>query len=587
MERNSFEDDFELIESEATATSPVTSVTSQVIATEERPLDRCFEAFVTAMQSSSEVVSKTGPIFHLGLSTGDHDLIYSTFIEAIPEEYRGIFKCSCCREFCRHFGDLCVVGADGSVQPLFWSGEAEIPGFYKKAVTKVREIFEGKAVGNEFRLYSEADRDLGRSKSGGWTHMSAKLTNVPCLAHSGSQDTTTSYEMLDRIIADYSPETVARAHHILHENLLPYAESHKSTISYLQEVVKSLDGKDYQPVYRRNLITNYACKAFVGCLSSLRGGMVGTLLTSLEDGEDFETLRMKWELRANPLAYLRPTAQPPEGNIKDAEKIFAGLGYTPNDLARVYLTHDQIPESAILWSPSNDKEEQTPTGSMPLFGHLLEKSKSLKITDDDNIPPKDISFRNFALHTLPTAVSIEVFIHPFVQPYFFTNGRPGSKPLMSHMSDTNTASWYTWDHAKPCAAANLSSSWTPVLSITTFPHMWEHLLPIAALSSHSVIETFKFSRHGIRYMFVLAGIKDKSDDKDLGLFPTLMNNEFHAVRKTVEAFSNAGEIDQPEGGKAYVGGLVVENPGWREEGLLVRVMGKNGQVTKYRICIFE
>jgi hypothetical protein len=39
-----------------------------------------------------------------------------------------------------------------------------------------------------------------------------------------SQDTTTSFTMLDRILKDNAPEAIARAHHLLVQDQLPYLD---------------------------------------------------------------------------------------------------------------------------------------------------------------------------------------------------------------------------------------------------------------------------------------------------------------------------------------------------------------------------
>jgi hypothetical protein len=61
-------------------------------------------------------------------------------------------------------------------------------------------------------------------------------------------------------------------------------------------------------VKRKNLVTKYAREAFPGCVSSLRGGMIGFLLECITKGEEFEDLKESWERMADPLSYMRPTA---------------------------------------------------------------------------------------------------------------------------------------------------------------------------------------------------------------------------------------------------------------------------------------
>jgi hypothetical protein len=115
--------------------------------------------------------------------------------------------------------------------------------------------------------------------------------------------------------------------------------------------------------------------------------------------------------------------------------------------------------------------------------------------------------------------------------------------------------------------------------------MWDFITPLDALDSEKC-EEFKFKRHGIRYLFVLEGVKDMQP-RELCLFPTLLKSEFHAVRGTIEAFSNKGRIEQPDGKERdHVGGFEIAKERGKEE-MVVGVETKAGQVARYRITLFE
>lgn len=66
----------------------------------------------------------------------------------------------------------------------------------------------------------------------------------------------------------------------------------------------------------------------------------------------------------------------------------------------------------------------------------------------------------------------------------------------------------------------------------------------------------------------------------------MMRGEFHEVRKTVEAFSNQHYLEMPEEGKQHVGGLAVLKNQEKED-LIVGVRTKTGQVSRYKITLFE
>lgn len=608
------EDDFEIIDAPSDISLPTRSKLddcqnpfcqlSHVSREEERASERAIEPLVTVMQATAAALETRGPIFHAKInSANDRNRIFDAFTGALPVQYRRVMNCNACKQFCQQYGDLCIVGDDGGLIPLaFPATTTDVPQYYRQSIQDILNLFIGKAVGDEFKIHNEKARTLGFPTKGGWSHVSITLEKLPITRANDSmnaQDTNTSFTMLNRILEDNSPEIIARVYHIIHENQLPYAESHKAPLAFLQATVETLTAQNTKsPIERNNLITKFARSAFPGCLSSLRGGMLGYLFECVNAGQDFDTLKANWMTKADPLSYMRPTAAPSVGNIESAERIFARMGYTPRDLERVYLTLDQVPQSAILWaSPSFAPslasesstlcEEQAVSKTPKLFEHLLptkhSKPASASYTD---APIKEVSFRHFALKILPTISTMEALPTNPIQPYFFTTGKPGSKPIMSfHNEGSHTASWYTWGNARPPKDASLQEKFTPVKAIITFPHMWDDLAA-PEVFDEAKVESFKHKRHGIRLLFVLEGAKETATH-GLCLFPTLMKGEFHSVRKTVEACSNNGRLEQPEAGDQVAGISVEQHKPKGDKGILLGISTKGGQVSRYRITLFE
>jgi hypothetical protein len=609
------EDDFEMINGPSEISTSIKSKhdmascsnpfcqLSHVSMEEQRASERAIEPLVTIMQANAAELEMQGPIFHTQINSAtDRDVIFETFIRALPIDYRRVMNCNTCKQFLRQYGDLCIVGDDGGVIPLvFPSTITNVPQYYKQSVQAVLELFANKPVGEEFKVQNETARTLGIRTKGGWNHMSVTLEHVPVARANdsmNSQNTSTSFAMLDRILEDNSSEVISRVFHMIHENQLPYATSHKAPVTFLQNTVKKINEQDTKdPIKRQNLITKYARSAFPGCLSSLRGGILGHLFECVNQAQDFETLKRNWMTKADPRSYMRPTVAPSVGNIESAEKIFASMGYTPRDLERVFLTLDQVPQSAMLWAPAPISslsigssttlvENAEPSKTTKLFGNLL-PAKSPKLNPYTDAPVKDISFRHFVLKVLPTVSTIEVLPPNPIQPYFFTTGKPGAKPIFAFHSDTegsHTASWYVWDSASPPYQASLKEEWTAVKAIITFPHMWDELTP-PDVFDEAKVESFKFKRLGIRILFVLDGARDMRN-QELCLFPEFMKGEFHSVRKTVEACSKNGRIERPEGD--HVGGIAVEKDDDRGgKSMVLGVRSNSDQVSRYRITLFE
>jgi hypothetical protein len=624
MAQNLVEDDFEVIESPEVTESKTHVQCSDPLCQrshstfiEEEASDRAIAPLLAIMQATSKEVQIKGPIFHLKSEnkkdpSANRDAVFDTFTESLPLEHRRVMNCQACRRFMRQYGDLCVVGDDGSVIPLSWPLEIEaVPAYYKPAVTNVLKLFKENEVGDEFKLPKGKGGILGIPATGGWRHISIELENVPVSrTYVDAQDTSTSFTMLDRILQDNTPEIIAKVSHLILTDQLPYATSHKAPLEWLQNTAEKLAAQQLDTVQRKNLVTRYSREAFVGCLSSLRGGLLGYLFECVREGQTFETLKKNWETKAGPTVYLRPTAAPSVGNIQSAERIFANMGYSEEDLKRVFLTLDEVPQSAILWPPAaapalEGQSENTappPYSATPttepapkplgIFTSLLPTRNSKPIPKTPpyaSAPIKDVTFRHFALRILPTAQKIHILPStPKTYAYFFTRGLPNSKPIFAfHNEGSHTASWYTWDAPALLSTAHLEEKYTPVKAILTFPHMWDFITPSDALDLEKC-EEFKFKRLGIRYLFVLEGVRDMSPTGELCLFPQLLRSEFHGVRGTIEAFSKKGRIAQPEGeGKRdHVGGFEVAREG-KTVDMVVGVETREGQVGRYRVTLFE
>lgn len=574
---------------------------SHISPEEENKSNRAIEPLLAIMKATAESIT-AGPLFHMSKSPAEQDMVAKAFVDGIPIENRRVVNCHACKKFMRQYGDLCIVADDGSLVPLAWPTDVEnVPQYYKKPAENILKLFQGRSVSEEFVLGSEKGRVLGTPSSpGGWNHMSVELPKFP-LGRSNSsmssQNTATSFTMLDRILNDNTPEAIARTHHLLVQDQLPYATAHKAFITYLQETSIKLAAQNTKDeVKRRNLITRYARAAFPGCISSLRGGMIGFLLECVTKEQDFETLKENWQRKTNPITYLRPVAIPSVKNIESAEKIFARLGYSPHDLERVFLTLDQVPKSGVLWSPSSVGPivstvaaafvpEDTPT-PQKLFNSLLPNISSGNVSYGD-APLQKCTFRKFVLKILPTASNMAVLPASEIRPFFLTTGKEGSKPIMSfHREGSHTASWYTWITPRSPQYATMKQEWTPVQAVLSFPHMWDEFASAVDALDDVKSEEFRFMRLGIKYLICVEGAREiRGTKRGLGFFPNMIRGDFNAVRKTVEAFSNEGNIQEPQGKGHVVGFSVNKSTGAKD--LIIGVKTKTGQVSRYQIDMFD
>jgi hypothetical protein len=580
--------------------------------------DKDFSDLVAAIQASVDKHKPLqAPIFHADLFPDAKSSFFSVFLDLIPAEFRQEHNCSTCQRFLDSFGDLCIINEkDGSLVPLFWSFPEEITvlELYKDLILAFRALFKGRKVKSEYQVLDESNQHLGKSPSGtGWTHFHAALTGAQASPRvAGGLDLETGFTMLSRVLQDNDLKTVNQVHHLIHEKL-SYSASHRPALDWLQKLMTDLESA--KGADRTNLIYLYSRKAWAGCLSSLRGGIIGELLSWVKQGLLYEDLEKKWLALADPLHHLRPTAAPAMGQVKVAEKTLADLGYTKEDLMRYWLATDELPEKAILWKDDTlwkgkkEGEEKEARDGMtaderteeifPVFRDKLAKSTLDNATTKVETPPAAISFRKFAKHILPTTTTIEIEIADRECFAFFSRGAPGSKSpfVFDSLDPNNTTAWHYWESHNAVEQAKLHKGWHRVNTITTFPHMWDYLSPLKALEWEQSKQSTEqvegqgpkwiHSRHSVRFLFCIEGIEDAS--ARLNLFPAALKNVFHGIRQTMEYFSKEGSMVWPHApgdGNAYVGGIAFDQGHWYD-GKMVKVTTNQGMVSTYNIALFD
>ncbi|EAU86603.1 hypothetical protein CC1G_07799 [Coprinopsis cinerea okayama7 len=482
-------------------------------------------------------------LFHAKLPLKPDTTLFDFFLSHIPARHRAPHQCKACRRFINKYGNLCFVNEeDGSVVPFLWphAVTALVPTLYQNAAREIRKLFENaKVESSDYRIATKGHQRLGRKKvstKDAWTHLHVVLTDsVVDKAATNALTLNASVLMLQRILADNSLETVNRTLHYL-QYKLPYATPHKPAVEWLQQlIVKLRDMRQAGAMARHNILHLYARKAWTGCLSSLRGGVVGELLGWVKEGYVISTIEARWNALANPHRYLRPTSDPTVSNIDQAQKVFEELGYTREDLMRYWVSTDEIPDCAFLWKDEGlwvAKSDQNAeiegegdegevfkalkktiaggkmghnwesttaddTGKRKVvnawydedgelvvdLGSLSQEVKLKKEDAKDGTRAIQIPFRHFARTVLPKAVSLEIYLEDSERFAFFTRGAPGSKSpfVFDSVDPSNTMSWYYWKAATDVTKASLTPGWNRVNGITLFPHMWDYLTPGEAL----------------------------------------------------------------------------------------------------------
>ncbi len=144
-----------------------------------------------------------------------------------------------------------------------------------------------------------------------------------------------------------------------------------------------------------------------------------------------------------------------------------------------------------------------------------------------------MTWEKFHRVVLAGAEQIEFLVPPTAQPYtaMVTAKQPKAPNLLQW---DNPVSHYVYVNGSLPNQWDLSANYyRRVTAVSLRSWMW--LSP--------AVPTKDFSHHGAGVVFVLEGCKDVPYAKSGGMFPEQMKSEYHAVRRTLEAYFQNATIE--------------------------------------------
>jgi hypothetical protein len=261
----------------------------------------------------------------------------------------------------------------------------------------------------------------------------------------------------------------------------------------------------------------------------------------------------------HPLRYQRPQAAPSAGNIAEAERVVEKLGIA-RSLERRFARPDEVD---AIWRPmSLAGGLMTPGG---VFGHLVPKEAREPATMA--LPAATMTWVKFARDVLPTAETIAYFVEdrPSSFAAFVTAVHADAPPILQWDREDrrNPVSLYFWHGGSMPGQFGLAGNcYHKVNAITLNPCHW-----YGASLPHQ----------GEGVFFLLDGARETRMAGN-ALFPEILKSELHAVRPTIETYSQKAEIVGIDGPMAAGIGLRKGQP-WAAR---LRVTSA-GTVREYRL----
>ena len=487
-----------------------------IYTTEDRENDGYEHLLVGVRKSFDEIVN--GGIITEPLFTTDVENLYDIFLDNLPAEARQHYNCNACRNFVNRYGGLVTIDEDGRTYPVMWKYD---PPFFADAIGEVRtKVAKAKVTG----VFITSEKRLGMPKTGVWHHMAVDVPKTMIhkdrlrSAYQVSAEKAEDYRMLRTACLKYKVGTVETAVNILRSDAMYRGDKLLGIAEWFLGVLKKFDGKKLN----QNKLWKIAATAPAG-FCHVSSSMIGTLLDDIEDGNDFETIKRKFNEKMNPLKYQRPQVAPSAGNVAQAEKIIAKLGME-NSLKRRFARLDEI---KTIWTPTPEKPKSSIGG---IFADLKTKENESKKTNDIQAPATTMTWEKFNRTVLPMAKKIELFVESGIRNGYsalVTAEDFDAPPIIKWDTEEkrNPFNWYVYSGGSLPSHWNLPSGYVEVTAVTLQPNLWQP----------------GYISQGQGVFFILKDCVDL-DNTASALFPETLINDLREIRSTIEAYSTKHKL---------------------------------------------
>lgn len=499
---------------------PSKAATSQVLSQNS---EKAFASCVHGIQQGfKEKQEQYGP--HMYLVAGP--LLYQGYLNSFPTNaLQTEHNCRACADFIERAGRLAFIDEDGNIVPALWDS-TNATGIYADPIAEMERIVRKSKISGQFFTDKLV---MGRPHDGGFQHLNITLNSAVSLVGEDKQDAAMAIALehhrnLTRALNDFNITLVRRVLKLLESESIKTGHLIEARTQWLEKIYVDIGRASVRRGNQSNIIWRYAATAPTGWCE-IRGKLLGSLLKDLKDGLDDGDAIRNFHEASKGENYMRPTAEPTEGNINQAEKIIAAMGLAPS-LERRFCGISEYPK---LWEPTVTQQAKAEGGVFD----SLRKTKTKTIYDAPTIDSTVMTWEKFARKILPKALSIKVRVPSGNASFggFLTAQHADAPPLFQWDRESlrNPVSTYVYNGGSPASMWSLiANRWSTVLAFADMPwrindNKMEHKLEGVLMVLHEAADT---------------------NNEGLSLFPQDMRKELHEIRKTIEAHSNDGIIGE-------------------------------------------
>lgn len=548
-----------------------------------------YEQFRTAIALTFSACTSAVPLFTVDVTDGaGKSRLFKTFLENLPVHDRPHYTCNACRRFIDTYGNIVTIDPEtGRPTPFLWRPDVVgVPDIFKPAVEALKTLVLKSAGwggadgwGGVTGVFLTSEGTWGTPISHvnmphgqhTWSHFAIVPPSWAVFkptTKSASQviaEKQQDYETLQRALAEYPAAIVAQAHTLLSSGALYRSEKCLGVATWLRDLHASLVAGGRSSSRRNNLVRLAVATAPAG-FCHIKSTIIGPLLDDLvQHGAGLLSMArvvMNFDSKMNPNFYQRPQAPPKAGNIARAEEIVGKLA-SAGALARRYATFADLEryQGTFLYRRSEARPPQTPTNApgTGVFGHLAPKPDP---KPGLHLPPVVVTWRKFVETVFDDAHrnwhidKIEYLVPAHGNFGALATAVDPEAPAILQWDPTggprNPVSWYVYTQGSSATQWGLSPhAWAMVTAAIRNPARWRGNYTNHADGVVLCLATVD-ARIGLNAPEVLRPARDRgalghghptgSSGVGLCLFPEILKSEYHEVRATLEAHSQAGRM---------------------------------------------
>lgn len=412
----------------------------------------------------------SGNLFRVVHSGGE---VWNKYINSFNEGDNPKFRdpessehnCNHCKNFIRRYGNIVAIGSNYEIITMF---DITIEGEYKAPMAKMSEFIKGSKIANifletfdelnslpyeackktnsvfrlgieknvkrytkeeaekfgvvkpdEIRTFHHFFLDLPKQ----FVDMSGKSIDTIMAGYRDSKN------LLMRGLSEISLDTLELVRDLINQNSLLDGATHLHKIT---EFIKLKQEFDTIPLVDRDVWC--WIKSYDNKYARFRNELIGVLCTELSEGKEINEACKAWNVRVDPVNYMKATAPISKKQIEEAKKFVEDNGYTES-FDRRLATIDDIKVSEILHTNAGDGKIK----SVSIFDGVKSSKSRHKRSEFDKL--EEVTIDKFMTDILPSCTSVEALLldtHLKNMVTMTTANNPDSKPIFKW---SNNYSW--------------------------------------------------------------------------------------------------------------------------------------------------